>query len=143
MQTTDLSVLIFNSIALTVAWIAAYTGVPPEPAIILAVLMIMDTVVGICAAWRIGEDVTSRKLTIGIVGKFLTLLIPLTMALMVKAMGKEYTILLNTGVTLLVISEGYSVISNVYCYRKGIRLPEIDGVSIIAASIRRLVDLKK
>lgn len=143
MAHNDSAMMAFNVVAVCVAWVAAYTGVPPEPAVILGVLMVIDTFVGVCAAWRIGENITSRKLTIGIIGKFLTMLIPFTVALVIKATGENYHTLLNTGVMLLVISEAYSVLSNIHCYRKGVRLPEMDVVSVIAGHIRNLVDLKK
>ena len=143
MEHHDSAMIAFNVVAVFVAWVAAYTGVPPEPAVILGVLMVIDTFVGVCAAWRIGENITSRKLTVGIIGKFLTMLIPLTVALVIKATGENYHTLLNAGVLLLVISEGYSVLSNIHCYRKGVRLPEMDVVSVIAGHIRNLVDLKK
>lgn len=118
-----------------------YTGLPAEPAAILAVLMCIDFVAGISRARVLGEPVTSHKMKVGAVTKCGVMTVPLVMALTAKGLGADFSWLVQWTVSVLILSESYSVIANVYTIRTGKIAPEWDAVSLILSKIRSAIDL--
>ena len=137
----SLPILIFNVVSGIVAWIAAYTGSPIEPAVILATLMIFDFFAGVSAAYKRGDAITSQKMKLGVIGKFLILLIPLTVALISKGTDVELGQVVTWLVYVLIVSEGYSVISNTVCFHTGRRLPELDAMALIGNKLKDILNV--
>jgi len=123
------------------AWALVYTGLPAEPAAILAVLMCVDFVAGISRAHALGESVTSHRMKVGAITKCGVLTVPLVMALTAKGLGADFTWLVQWTVSVFILSETYSIISNIYAARTGILLPEFDAVSAVLKKVRSLIDV--
>lgn len=134
---------LYNGLVLVLANIAGFTGYPMEPGTYLALAMMLDTAAGVALSIRKTRDFSSSRLAEGIIGKLLILAIPLGISIMVKTLGKDFEYLLTAAITALIISEVYSFISNVHCYHKGQKLPEIDGISAIGRMISELFKLKR
>lgn len=132
--------LIFNSLVGLMAWIFAYTGVNAETMFILAVLLAIDWFVGISKAYVVKEQVTSKRSINGILSKASLLIIPIAVGLGAKAIHMDAEILLNTCINLLILSEVYSIIGNVYAMKTGENLPEMDAVSMIGERIRKTME---
>ena len=122
------------------AWVITYTGTPVEPAIILAVLMTADCVAGVAKAHATGAKFESDKLKIGAFSKFLMLTIPLFTALAAKGLGVNWVWLVNWVVSVMILSELYSFIANVYAIRTRKDLPEWDAMAMIGKKIRSLLE---
>lgn len=129
-----------NTLIGVAAWIVSYTGYPAEPAIILGTLMFIDFFVGIYSARRVGTDVTSRRMSRGIMSKVHVLFIPLVIALMAKGIGADLDGIVSYCISLLIITETYSIISNIYTARTGIQVPEWDAVSLILKKVKSLLE---
>ena len=123
------------------AWALMYTGLPAEPAAILAVLMCIDFVAGISRARVTGEAVTSHKIKVGTISKCGVLTVPLVMALTAKGLGADFNWLVSWTVSVFILSETYSIIANIYAARTGIILPEFDAVSAVLKKVRSLIDV--
>ena len=123
------------------AWALVYTGVPAEPAAILAVLMCVDFVAGISRARVMGEAVTSHRIKVGTISKLGVLTIPLVMALSAKGLGVDFNWLVGWSISVLILSEAYSIIANIYTIRTGETAPEWDAVSLVLKKIRDMVDV--
>ena len=68
----------------------AYLNVDSEPFFILMVLMCIDTLLGAVKAVRLGQKFNFRTMLIGYMMKLCFLIIPLTVALMGKALGYDF-----------------------------------------------------
>ena len=123
------------------AWALMYTGLPAEPAAILAVLMCVDFVAGVSRARVIGEPITSHRIKVGTISKCGVMTIPLVLALTAKGLGVDFNWIIGWSVSLLILSESYSIIANVYTIRTGKIAPEWDAISLILSKIRSAVDL--
>ena len=123
------------------AWALTYTGLPAEPAAILAVLMCVDFVAGISRARVLGEPVTSHRIKVGTISKCGVLTVPLVMALTAKGLGVDFNWIVGWTISVLILSESYSIIANVYTIRTGKIAPEWDAISLILSKIRSLFDV--
>lgn len=123
------------------AWALMYTGLPAEPAAILAVLMCVDFIAGVSRARVMGEAVTSHRIKVGALTKCGVLTVPLVMALTAKGLGADFNWLVSWTVSVFILSETYSIIANIYAARTGIILPEFDAVSAVLKKVRSLIDV--
>lgn len=123
------------------AWALVYTGLPAEPAAILAVLMCIDFVTGISRAHALGEPVTSHRMKVGAATKCGVMTLPLVMALAAKGLGADFNWLVSWTVSVFILSETYSITANIYAARTGVVLPEFDAVSAVLRKVRSLIDV--
>ena len=123
------------------AWALMYTGLPAEPAAILAVLMCVDFAAGISRAHALGEPVTSHRMKVGAITKCGVLTVPLVMALTAKGLGSDFTWLVQWTVSVFILSETYSIVANIYAAKTGVIMPEFDAVSAVLKKVRSLIDV--
>lgn len=123
------------------AWALMYTGLPAEPAAILAALMCVDFIAGVSRAHVLGEPVTSHRMKVGAVTKCGVMTVPLVMALTAKGLGADFNWLVSWTVSVFILSETYSIIANIYAARTGVILPEFDAVSAVLKKVRSLIDV--
>ena len=122
------------------AWALMYTGLPAEPAAILAVLMCIDFVAGVSRARTLGEAVTSHRMKVGAISKCGVLTVPLVMALTAKGLGSDFTWLVQWTVSVFILSETYSIIANIYAMKTGKEAPEWDIMSVLLSKIKSIVN---
>ena len=79
-ETMSMLVWVGNGLLALAAWALVYTGLPAEPAAILAALMCIDFVAGISRAHALGEPVTSHRMKVGAATKCGVMTLPLVMA---------------------------------------------------------------
>lgn len=140
-ETMNIAVWIGNGLLALGAWALMYTGLPAEPAAILAVLMCIDFVAGVSRARTLGEPVTSHRIKVGTISKCGVMTVPLVMALTAKGLGVDFNWIVGWTISVLILSESYSIIANVYTIRTGKIAPEWDAISLILSKIRSAVDL--
>ena len=75
----------------------------------------------------------------GIISKFSLLLIPLVLAIAAKAVSADFSYVLIVGINILVLSEVYSIVGNIYSVRTKEELPEYDAVAMIGKKIRAML----
>ena len=140
-ETMNVFIWIGNALLGLGAWALMYTGLPAEPAAILAVLMCIDFVSGVSRARALGEPVTSHRMKVGALTKCGVMTVPLVMALTAKGLGADFNWLVSWTVSVFILSETYSIIANVFAIRTGKIAPEWDAVSLILSKIRSLIDV--
>lgn len=123
------------------AWALMYTGLPAEPAAILAVLMCVDFVAGIGKSRVTGIPVTSHRIKVGTISKCGVMTVPLVMALAAKGLGADFNWLVSWTVSVFILSETYSIIANIYAIKTGVIMPEFDAVSAVLKKVRSLIDV--
>tara|TARA_B100001146_G_C16196757_1_gene442098 strand:+ start:63 stop:617 length:555 start_codon:yes stop_codon:yes gene_type:complete len=103
---------------------------------ILSILMLLDSVMGGIKSVRLGDKWSFRVLIWGIVLKISLLFIPVTLALMAKAVNYQFDILVKMVVGIMIVAEGYSIIANYYSARNKIKLDKFDIISLMLKSLR-------
>lgn len=131
--------LLLNSATLGLAGVLSYLGLNQEAFTIFGYLLLIDYVSGIMKAKAIGESITSNKMKYGLISKLSLVLIPLVLALAAKAVHGDAENILYIGMNILILSETYSIIGNVYTVRTKEKLPEWDAVAALGHKIRSIL----
>lgn len=137
MEQNSISIKVFFlSIASFIAGVLTYVGIDKEAFTIFTALVMVDFFTGVVKAWHLGEKISSNKAKYGIFSKISLLVIPITIAAASKAIGEDASTFFIWALNLLIISEAYSILGNVYSIRSGKELPEWDVISLIGRKIR-------
>ena len=112
----------------------SYLGVlfiNPQSYAILGVLIIIDTITGIIRSgvvhgWR---SITSHCASVGILAKLMLLLVPLTLSLTAHGVGVELTFIARAALNILILSEAYSILSNIQSTRLKRDIAEFDAIN--------------
>jgi len=122
------------------ATILAYLGLGKEHYYIFGLLVTVDVITGILASYVLNKDITSKKMSVGIVAKMLILLVPLILATMGKAVSVDVSLPVDVFINMLIIGEGYSAIANIYTiiYKK--ELPEFEVLKLLLDKLKEFVE---
>ena len=129
--------ILFNSTMVLLAGSLTYLGLDVFAFTALGYLLFIDYVTGVLKAKSLHHRITSNKMKYGIVSKFSIVLLPFVLALAAKAMGAEAGTFLYVGMNILILSEVYSIIGNIYTLRTHEELPEYDAVAALGRWILR------
>lgn len=132
--------LVLNSAIAPLTAALVWCGVDAEKMFVLAILMGIDLIAGLVKAFKLGEDVTSRKLSAGVLAKVLVLTIPLVLALTAKGVAIDLLWLVTWSLSALVVSECYSIIGNIYAIKTGQKVREIDALSYLVKGVGRILE---
>ena len=128
--------IILNFIMLTLASFLTYIGIDQNALAMYTLLLFIDYITGIKKAHALKENIDSHKMKYGIMSKLYLLFIPIALSVASKATPLNISHLVSISLTLLVLSELYSIIANIYTARKGVELPEWEILSVLAKNIR-------
>ncbi len=128
--------MLLNSALAPLAFAVDYLSLDHEKLTILAVLMGFDMLTGTIKAYVLGRDVTSRRWMAGFLSKCTILIIPLALALMAKGVGAELNWFVGFAMSLMVVSETYSIIGNIYALKTKQEVTELDAISAIVNTLR-------
>jgi len=108
---------------------------------ILALLMIVDTLFGVLQSGTLRgwSSITSGRFWRGIISKMMILFVPSVILLAGKGSGLDFTVLVQGTVTLLILSELYSIIGHVYSVRTGKQTTEFDAVAFVLLKLRDIL----
>ena len=141
-ETTTAIKIVWNFFIVLFSGVLSYLEISQEPFTLFAILLIIDYLTGIMKAKVLCIAITSNKMKYGVISKLSLLLIPITIAIGAKAVGADSHHILLAGMYILIFSEVYSIIGNIYSIRTKEELPEYDAVSVIGKKIRTFLILK-
>ena len=141
-ETTTAIKIVWNFFIVLFSGVLSYLEISQEPFTLFAILLIIDYLTGVMKAKVVGISITSNKMKYGVISKLSLLLIPITIAIGAKAVGADSHHILLVGMYILIFSEVYSIIGNIYSIRTKEELPEYDAVSVIGKKIRTFLILK-
>lgn len=118
---------------LTLAWALEYFHLSWEVTAIFAALLVLDFIFWISDAYiEDKQQVTSEKMWKGLAKKLSKLMLPLIVVLTLKWIGFEnLEMVVTTIFSILIITEGYSIIWHIYCINTGKHVSEIDAFSYL------------
>lgn len=128
--------IFFNSFNLIISALLVYLGLDGEAFLLFSILLFIDYVTGVMKARALNHSITSNKMKYGIISKFSLMFIPIVLAIGAKALDADFSSVLLVGINILVLSEVYSIIGNIYTVRTKEELPEYDAVAAIGKKIR-------
>ena len=121
----------------------AYLNVDTEPFFILMILMSVDTSMGAIKAIRLGQKFSFKKMLMGFTLKLCFLIIPLLIALMGKSLGYDFHHPVSITLSILSISEIYSILGNIYTVKNRAEVDKLDVISelllVLRFAMRRLL----
>ena len=134
----------FKNSSYVLAFIASseYFGLAPESVGVLAALIVLDIATGIAKSgilygWR---SVCSSRLASGTLAKMLLLLVPMSLALAGRGVGIDLTMIAQSAITVLVLSQVYSIIGNIHAVQTRTDKNEFDAVAFIMHGVRDFLE---
>ncbi len=115
----------------------AWFGISVDAFIILLTLMSLDSIVGAIRAIRMGEKFSFKIMNWGIGLKLCFLIIPLVVALLGKSLDMDFVAGVNVVISMLSVSEGYSILGNIYMAKNKVKIKNIDIVSLTLIALRK------
>lgn len=134
---------IVNTSTLFISSVLSSIHIPISAFLTLSTLMVIDVVVGLGRSYRLQIPITSYRIKLGVISKLGVLLIVLSFGLAFTHSGlviddlKEYIQLI---LWLFILSELYSIVSNVYAIKTGDNLPEVEVLSLIGTKLKSLIE---
>ena len=137
--TTLTAKILFNTGAFAIASVLSYLSINSEVFFLFSLLLLIDYITGVLKARCLEQAITSNKMKYGIISKMSLIFVPIVLAIGAKALDTDFSEVLLVGINILVISEVYSVIGNIYSMRTKLELPEYDAIAIIGKKIRNFL----
>lgn len=131
--------LVYNLFIVFAASILTFLGLNAETFFLFSLLLLFDFITGIGKARALGHNITSDKMKYGIISKMSLVIIPLVLGIAAKAMQMPSENILFIGMNILILSEAYSIIGNVYAIRTKDELPEYDALALLGKKIRSML----
>lgn len=103
---------------------------------ILAILMTIDTVLGVIKTIRLGKKFSFKKLIWGMITKVSILIVPMILALTAKALNFDFTWFVNAVLNLLVVAEAFSSITNIISIKENRELENTDFITQLLHKVR-------
>lgn len=125
------------------SWSLVYLWLPKDAVMIFAVLMAVDFVTGVISAYV--DDKTKVRSQTAIkwaVKKVSIFLVPFVVALMLKGAWYDAGWMVTTILSILIVSEWYSILGNIYSIKTGNKVTEIDALWYILELVRKFLDSK-
>ena len=131
--------IIFNGTMVLLAGLLTHLGLDVMAFTALGYLLLIDYVTGVLKARALGHRITSNKMKYGIASKFSLVFLPFALAITAKAMGAQASTFLYVGMNILILSELYSIIGNIYALRTHEELPEWDAVAALGRWVLKML----
>jgi len=103
---------------------------------ILAILMCIDTVLGVIKTITLGNKFSFKKLLFGLLSKAAVLIVPMVLALTAKALSFDFSWFVNAVLNILVVAEAFSSITNVISIKEKKEMENQDFITILLKKVR-------
>jgi len=116
-----------------------YLQIRVEIIMILSVLMVIDSCLGGIKAVRLGQKFEMKVLLWGFILKQILLIIPFTIALIGKGIDYNIVMLVHVTIKIMIVSEGYSILGNIYAIKNKVNVNKLDAISMMIKSLRKIL----
>ncbi len=117
-----------------------YLNMDSEVFTIFSVLLVIDLVTGWFKTIALGNKPESWRLANGIISKIVLIIVPLVLALALKALHIDGEAIFYVAIDALILSEVYSILGNAYTIRTGKYAKEYDVLSKLLRLIRNTLN---
>ena len=136
-------ILIVNTITVIIATVLTAISIPVTSFYTLTLLMIFDFILGIGKSYRMCIPITSYRIKLGIISKLGMLIIVISFGFVTTHSGiviENMQTYLQWVLALFMLSELYSIVSNVYAMKKGEELPEFEVLSLLGGRLKLFME---
>ena len=136
-------IIILNTITIVIATLLTAINIPVASFYTLTLLMIFDFILGIGKSYRMCIPITSYKMKLGALSKLGLLIIVISFGIVATHSGiviENMHTYLQWVLALFMLSELYSIISNVYAMKKGEELPEFEVLSLLGGKLKLIME---
>lgn len=130
-----------NGLLLSAAAVMSYTGLPLEPMAILTFLVVVDTITGVGKSIYTSKNFATHRLNRGVAGKLGLIIVPFVLALTAKAVGLNGHSLAIYALNIIILSESYSIVANIYTIQTRKDVPEWDAMSMLLRKIKDVAEV--
>lgn len=116
-----------------------YLNINADMVFILSLLMLGDMFFGIIKAMRLDIKIKISIMMWGFVTKLSLLTIPMVVALMGKALGKDFVWAVDFAIKMLIVNEGFSILANIISIKQKKDIENFDFVSLMVNTLRDFV----
>lgn len=117
----------------------AYLNIERDMVFILSMLMLGDMIFGVLKAMRLSVKVKMSTMMWGFATKLSLLMIPMVVALMGKALGKDFIWTVDFAIKMLIVNEGFSILANILSIKQKKNIENFDFVSLTINMLRDFV----
>jgi len=104
---------------------------------ILAILMAIDTFLGVIKAIRLKFQLTFKRLIWGMITKVSVLIVPMILALVAKGLNFDFTWFVSAVLNILILSEAFSTLSNIISIKEGRLIENTDFITKLLHTVRQ------
>lgn len=117
-------------------------GLSAESYLILAVLMLVDTLFGVIRVGVIygGRQIKSYRLIAGMLSKLTVISLPILLVWAGRGAGLDLTKIAQATLGVLVLAELYSIVGSIYAIRIRKDVPEWDAVSWVIRRVQLMIE---
>ena len=136
-------ILIVNTITVIVATILTAINIPVASFYTLTLLMMFDFILGIGKSYKMCIPITSYRMKLGVISKLGMLIIVISFGIVATHSGiviENMQTYLQWALALFMLSELYSIVSNVYAMKKGEELPEFEVLSLLGGRLKLFME---
>ena len=117
-----------------------YLDLPLEPLGILAILLLLDYVTGVLKVFILKGSLRSYRAIAGLLTKGSILLLVFALAFMAKGINIDFNLYLKVFISVLILSETYSIFGNVYSCITKEEIEEFDAVAMVIKKVRKGIE---
>ena len=135
--------MILNTITIAIATILTAISIPVTSFYTLTILMIFDFILGIGKSYKMCIPITSYRMKLGSISKISMLIIVISFGIVATHSGiviENMQTYLQWVLTLFILSELYSIVSNAYAMKKGEELPEFEVLSLLGGKLKLIIE---
>lgn len=104
---------------------------------ILALLMGVDTVLGVVKVLRLREKFSFKIMLWGLITKAAVLIIPMVLALTAKALDFDFRWFVVAVLNVIIVAEAFSCITNILSIKSKKKVENVDYITVLLHSIRK------
>lgn len=132
---------VYNYLKSAVYGLFVFVGIKTGAVTVLFYLMLIDSVLGIIKALRLGESFSFKVLGWGMVTKLSLLLIPMILALIAKGLELNFNMFVIAAMNILIVNEGISCITNITSIKSKQRIENNDYITLLLKTLRKALSL--
>lgn len=117
-----------------------WLNLPIDPVAILTILLLIDYITGVLKVFVLKGHIRSYRAIAGMLTKGSILLLVFALAFMAKGINLDFKLYLEIFVSVLIISETYSIFGNVYSCIAKEEIEEFDAVALAIQKVRKVIE---
>lgn len=116
-----------------------FLGMKSDVVKVLFILMVLDSILGIIKALRLGNKFSFKVLLWGVITKLAILIIPMVLALMAKSLSFDFKYFVVAVLNIIIVSEGISCITNILSIKTKKQIENTDYITMLLETLKRIL----